>query len=245
MRIAAIAILFGLTSTATFRPAIAADFQVDRDVAYTDPADPARTLDAYYSTQGADHPLIVWVHGGGWRRGDKGPVGRKPRALVDRGYVFASVNYRFVPQVEVPDQAADVAAAVRFLHDHAADYGADPERSGLMGHSTAADLVAIPSRWEGMPNVLLEAIALERPFVVTDVEGVREVLGNIDDRQLPLPGDAPALADALCSAIGPSSTSHEQALALRQRLFAEFSGESMVEKYEELYRGLLTQWEKR
>ena len=90
-------------------------------------------------------PLIVFVHGGGWKRGDKdNATGRfKPEHYPGAGYAFASVNYRLVPQATVEQQAADVAAALRALIDRSAALGIDPRRIVLMGHSAGAHLVAL------------------------------------------------------------------------------------------------------
>lgn len=90
-------------------------------------------------------PLIVFVHGGGWKRGSKdNATGRwKPAHYPQEGYAFASINYRLVPAARVEDQAADVAASVRALIDRAARLGIDPHRVVLMGHSAGAHLVAL------------------------------------------------------------------------------------------------------
>ena len=60
-------------------PGAAPDLRVHRDVAYTDSVDRQRTLDVYAPADGQDQPILIWVHGGGWRQGDKSNVQRKPR----------------------------------------------------------------------------------------------------------------------------------------------------------------------
>ena len=74
---------------------------------------------------GPPRPIVLFVHGGGWRHGDKAHVGDKPAAFVSRGFLFASVGYRLDPPVTPRDQAADVAAAVAWLHEHARKHGGD------------------------------------------------------------------------------------------------------------------------
>ncbi len=90
-------------------------------------------------------PLVVFVHGGGWKRGSKdnatGPF--KPVHYTGEGYAFASINYRLVPDATVEEQAADVAMAVRALIDRANNLGIDRRRIVIMGHSAGAHLVAI------------------------------------------------------------------------------------------------------
>ncbi len=108
--------------------------------------DPAQVLDFWPSAKGGQtsgkSPLIVFVHGGGWKRGSKdnatGPF--KPVHFPAEGYAFASINYRLVPAATVDQQAADVAAALRTLLARA---DVDPRRVVLMGHSAGAHLVAL------------------------------------------------------------------------------------------------------
>lgn len=90
-------------------------------------------------------PLIVFVHGGGWKRGSKdNATGQfKPLHYPAEGYAFASINYRLVPDARVEQQAADVAAAVKALVDRADTLGIDRRRIVLMGHSAGAHLVAL------------------------------------------------------------------------------------------------------
>lgn len=108
-------------------------------------AAPLQKLDFWHGAAGQSAPLIVFVHGGGWKRGDKaGATGmEKVDHWTGEGYAFASVNYRLVPDATAEQQAADVAAAIAWLRTHAADMGVDPARIVLMGHSAGAQLVAL------------------------------------------------------------------------------------------------------
>lgn len=124
-------------------PAAAGEPTAHRDTPYAEPKSDRRALDVYAPADGANYPVVVWVHGGGWRQGDKGPVGRKPRAFADQGFVFVSVNYRFYPDVTAKEIAGDVAKAVRWVRDHAREYGGDPDRIFVMGHSAGAHLAAL------------------------------------------------------------------------------------------------------
>ena len=88
---------------------------------------------------------MVFVHGGGWKRGSKDNASGAWKAphYTGAGYAYAAINYRLVPGATVEDQAADVAAALRYLIDHAAALGIDPARIVLMGRSAGAHLVAL------------------------------------------------------------------------------------------------------
>ena len=92
---------------------------------------------------GKNHPVVIWIHGGAWQIGDKRLVQAKPRAFNERGYILVSVNYRFHPAVTFKEQAGDIALAIRWVHDHAREYGGDPGRVFLMGHSAGAHLAAL------------------------------------------------------------------------------------------------------
>jgi acetyl esterase/lipase len=118
-----------LLSTAAF----AAEPRVHRDLPYAEPKEYRRTLNVFTSTENKNAPVVVWIHGGGWQRGDKSDVANKPWAFVDRGFVFVAINYRFVPHVTMKQIAQDVAKAMRWSHDHAKDYGGDPERTRPAG----------------------------------------------------------------------------------------------------------------
>jgi arylformamidase len=90
-------------------------------------------------------PLVIFVHGGGWKRGSKDNASGSYKAphYTGSGYAYASINYRLVPDARVEDQAADVARSVRYLIGNAARLGFDPSRIVLMGHSAGAHLVAL------------------------------------------------------------------------------------------------------
>ena len=75
--------------------------------------------------------------------GDKKDVDLKPKALNDKGFVFVSIDYRLFPDVDMGTIVRDVAKGVRWVHDHIGEYGGDPKRLVLMGHSAGAQLVAL------------------------------------------------------------------------------------------------------
>jgi acetyl esterase/lipase len=123
--------------------AIAAEPKIQRDVAYVEPKNERQTLDVYAPNDGSNHPMVFWIHGGGWRQGDKRGIQQKPQAFVDKGFVFVSTNYRFVPNVTVKEMTSDIAKAIHWTHDHAKDFGGDPNTIFVMGHSAGAHLAAL------------------------------------------------------------------------------------------------------
>jgi acetyl esterase/lipase len=123
--------------------------KVQRDHPYAEPRNALQTLDIYAPADGKNHPVVIWIHGGGWHSGDKKDVGKKPQAFVDRGFVFISINYRLWPSVTIREIAGDVARAIRWSHDHAGDFGGDPKTLFIMGHSAGAQLAALVCTDEG------------------------------------------------------------------------------------------------
>lgn len=100
-------------------------------------ADPLQAIDVYDSP-GATGPVLAFVHGGGWRRGDKAIVHSLPDYAQRHGFTLASIGYRLVPQVSAREQAEDVAAAVAMIRRTL------PGRPVvLVGHSAGAHLVAL------------------------------------------------------------------------------------------------------
>ena len=122
-------------------PVTAKNTVVRRDVAYGE--DEKQRLDIYAPRDAKQAPVVIFVHGGEWTRGDKANVSYKPKFLNENGIVFVSVNYRLTPPAKHPAHVSDVAAAVRWVHDHAAKLGGDPKKIVLMGHSAGCHLVTL------------------------------------------------------------------------------------------------------
>lgn len=123
--------------------AIAADPVVHRDLPYAGIKSEKQTLDVYAPAEGKDRPIVFWIHGGGWQHGDKREVDKKPPAFVEKGFVFVSTNYRLFPDATTKGIAEDVAQALRWTHDHATEFGGDPNTIFVMGHSAGAQLAAL------------------------------------------------------------------------------------------------------
>ena len=127
-----------------FALATAAQAQnVKRNIPYAEPANEHQMLDVYAPENAKSLPVIFWIHGGGWEVGDKTSVQGKPKAFVDKGYVFVSTNYRFLPNVDMETIVRDIAKSIHWVHDHIAQYGGDPKRLLVMGHSAGAQLAAL------------------------------------------------------------------------------------------------------
>ena len=115
---------------------------VKRNIPYAEPANERQMLDVYAPEHAKNLPVIFWIHGGGWQGGDKSSVHAKPKAFTDKGYVFVSTNYRLLPNVDMEAIVRDVAKSIHWVHDHIAEYGGDPTRLIVTGHSAGAQLAA-------------------------------------------------------------------------------------------------------
>jgi acetyl esterase/lipase len=122
---------------------LGAEPRIQRDISYAEPKNVRQTLDVYAPPNANNQPIVFWIHGGGWVRGDKSEVKMKPAAFVDRGYVFVAINYRFVPSATIGEITGDVARALHWVHRNAGQYGGDPNSIFVMGHSAGAQLAAL------------------------------------------------------------------------------------------------------
>lgn len=127
------------------RYALPSDVRVFTDVAYGPAA--RQRMDVYLpARQITGAPVILMVHGGAWRLGDKGMrsvVDNKVARWVSRGFILISTNYRLLPEADPEEQAHDVAQALALAQSRAAEWGADAAKFILMGHSAGAHLVAL------------------------------------------------------------------------------------------------------
>ncbi|WP_346764880.1 alpha/beta hydrolase [Caulobacter sp. 602-2] len=129
-----------------------------------------QAIDVYVPPGAQGAPVLVMVHGGAWKIGDKansGSIENKLKHWLPKGYVFVSVNYRLLPEAMAEGQAQDVAAAMRLVQARAGEWGGDPKRIVLMGHSAGAHLAALLSArpdmvgrpWAG--TVVLDSAAMK------------------------------------------------------------------------------------
>ena len=116
---------------------------IKRDIPYARVEDQKRMLDVYAPAGAKNLPVVFWIHGGGWEGGDKSDVKLKPQMFMDKGFVFVSVNYRLLPAVDMGTLTRDVAQSFRWVENHIGEYGGDPARVLVGGHSAGAQLAAI------------------------------------------------------------------------------------------------------
>ena len=165
--------------------AFAADPRTDKNLDYAGSKNPRQTLDVFAPSEGKDHPIVFWIHGGGWQAGDKGDVQVKPRAFTEKGFVFVSTNYRLLPEAPIKQMAGDVAKAIRWTRDHAREYGGDPGTIFVMGHSAGAQLAALVCtddrylKAEGLPLSIVKGCVP----VDGDTYDVPKQIGTVEARR--------------------------------------------------------------
>ena len=143
--------------------------KVGDGIAYAD--GPRHKLDVYApEARGALAPVVFFIYGGGWSRGERGEYQFVGQALASRGFVVVIADYRLVPEVTYPAFLEDSANALAWVQDNIASYGGDPNRLFLAGHSAGAynaTMLALdPSflREYGVTMPILGVAALSGPF---------------------------------------------------------------------------------
>jgi arylformamidase len=136
---------------------------VERDIAYGEHR--LHRLDLYRPASAKDAPVVVMIHGGAWRLGNKA-IGRgvrnKVAHWVGKGWILVSLDYRLLPEAKPLEQAQDVARALAFVQARAAAWGGDASRIVLVGHSSGAHLASLLS-----VDPALTAVAGARPWRAT------------------------------------------------------------------------------
>lgn len=150
----------------------------------------------FWRTKSDRAPLVIFVHGGGWKRGDKRNATGQYKAphYTTQGYAFASINYRLVPDATVEQQASDVASAVAYFHKNARKLGIDADHIVLMGHSAGAHLSALV----GSDPQYLRAAGLN----LSDLAGVIPLDGAAYDVPAQMSESARIMKDTYAQAFG-------------------------------------------
>lgn len=158
--------------------------------------DSLQALDLWVPEGTGPAPLVLFVHGGGWKRGSKDNAMSRalPGHMLEQGYAFASIDYRLVPAATVEQQASDVAAALAHLLARAGEYGIDPARVVLTGHSAGAHLVALV----GTDERYLKAVGLS----FADIDGVMPNDGAAYDVAAQIADAGPMMLDTYSQAFG-------------------------------------------
>ncbi len=177
-------IVFGLTV-----PSLQAQ-TTNLNIPYAESENDRQKLDIYAPDDAKQKPVVFWIHGGGWQAGARTSVQNKPQAFNDKGFVFVSTGHRLLPDVDMETLTRDVAKSVGWVRKHIADYGGDPNRIFIMGHSAGAQLAALlctDDRYLKAEGVSLNTIkgcvpvdgdTFDIPAMITTAETRRQVHGQ-------------------------------------------------------------------
>ncbi|NBB16485.1 alpha/beta fold hydrolase [Caulobacter sp. SLTY] len=161
-----------------------------KDVSFGD--SPRLKLDVYGPPRGAKGaPVAIFIYGGGWSSGSRREYQWTGKMLAAQGFVTVVPDYRLTPEVKFPTFIEDVAQAVRWAVDHAAEHGGDPSRIVLIGHSAGAynaAMVALDPRYlkaVGVDRKRIKAFAgLAGPYYFPNLDGpiLSRTFGGTDDK---------------------------------------------------------------
>ncbi|MCX2451530.1 alpha/beta hydrolase [Pedobacter sp. PLR] len=120
----------------------AAQIKVAKDIGYgQEQSKVSNQLNVYYPADTvAKKGVVIFIHGGSWSSGKKETYWWLGRNLARKGLVGVIINYGLAPEQQYPQMAADCAAAVTWVSQHIHNYGGNPERIFLMGHSAGGHL---------------------------------------------------------------------------------------------------------
>jgi len=153
LRISRIALLLGVTTFAILitgcantiyllanAPTVFGSYERHTDLAYG--LGPRQRLDVYAPRNARNRPVVIFWYGGTWKHGSKANYRFVGAALAARGFVAVLPDYRLYPAVTFPVFCEDAAHALAWVEEHAQEFGGDPQRIVLMGHSAGAHIAA-------------------------------------------------------------------------------------------------------
>jgi len=120
-------------------------------------------LDVYHPEGEADRPVVVWFHGGGLEGGNK----EIPAQLKEKDMVVVGVNYRLLPRVTVKETLDDAAEAVAWVFNHIAEYGGDPRKIVVTGHSAGgyiSMMLCLDKKWLAAYGIDADDVMMYVPF---------------------------------------------------------------------------------
>jgi len=170
----------------------AQDYRQDNDISYTHKTDAYSLerlkLDIYHPAGMADCPVVIWFHGGGLEGGNK----EIPAQLKEKGLVVVGANYRLLPRVTVKETLDDAAEAVAWVFKHISEYGGDPGKIVVTGHSAGGYLsmmLCLDKSWLKNYDVDADSVMMYAPFSgqaithfnVRKMQGIEPLQATIDE----------------------------------------------------------------
>lgn len=159
-------------------PAAFFDGETFEDIAFSDTTD--LRLDVYLPEDRLEdgHPVVVFIYGGSWQWGTRTDYPFAGMTLAKEGFVTVIPDYRKYPEVRFPGFVEDGADALAWVRENITDYGGDPDRVHVMGHSAGAHIAALLTYDErylaarGSEGMIKSLIGLAGPYNFTPEEQV-------------------------------------------------------------------------
>lgn len=155
------------------------------DLAYGDHE--RQKLDIYAPENASGLPVMLYIHGGAWKMGNKGMVDDKPQFFTSRNWIFVSANYRLLPDGKHPANVQDVASALAWVHNNIEKYGGSTDRIILCGFSAGAHLVALAGVDGNYLNNAGKSLSAVKAVVILDnpvADVIEELKGGSHDRMI-------------------------------------------------------------
>ncbi len=149
------------------------------DLRYAEGFDVDHLLDLEVPESPTPLPLVVFIHGGGWRNGDKSNF--RSRVLLNYGFAAASINYRLSGTAKWPAQIHDCKAAIRWLRANGSNYNIDPDRIGVWGSSAGGHLVAMLGTTTGVSTVTIDSFTVDLEGDIGDFTDVSSHINAVCD----------------------------------------------------------------
>ncbi|UKJ06139.1 alpha/beta hydrolase [Solitalea lacus] len=135
------------------------------DISYVDTDSPdydnqRHRLNVYTPVNAQNCDVLIFVHGGEWDSGDKNLYGRIGSHFANKEVAWVSINYRLAPKFNYKDMAFDVARAVKWVYESISDFGGNPSRIFLSGHSAGGYLSALT----GLDNQYFKQAEISNPL---------------------------------------------------------------------------------
>ncbi|MBD2518306.1 alpha/beta hydrolase [Nostoc sp. FACHB-973] len=124
-----------------------------KDIIFAAPGGVPLKMEVYQPPQVGKYPALIVIYGGAWQHGNPSANPEFNQYIAQQGYTVFAIDYRHAPQYQFPAQLDDVRTALNFIHKHAAEYEADPERIVLLGRSAGAHLAMLAAYQPDAPPI--------------------------------------------------------------------------------------------
>ncbi len=125
------------------------EIAIKNDVVYRSIGGRQLYFDTYYNDYGMQQPIVILIHGGGWKSGNKSQMHLLAQEIAAKGYACFCIEYRLSVEAQYPAAIHDVKAAIKFIKDNAAEYNADAKRVAVLGCSSGGQMAALVGATNG------------------------------------------------------------------------------------------------